>query len=155
LENNEQQTDLPEIIFFPASHIKRFTNYIIDVVVFSILVSIVVAFINPVYPLMQKIMAQQPIGLMDQLMINFLYGLYMSIMEAALKGKSIGKYITGTRAVNENGLPVNAQTAFARGLIRIIPFEQFSAISIPCLLWHDRWSNSVVIDEAKSVLPKM
>jgi uncharacterized RDD family membrane protein YckC len=155
LENNEPHIlEEPVINLVPANHLKRLANYLIDVIIFSILLSFLVAFADPVYPLMHKIMAKQPISLMDQLMISFVYGLYMSCMEAILKGKTIGKYITGTRAVTENGLPINAQTAFMRGLIRIIPFEQFSAISFPPRLWHDRWSNSFVVDEAKSTLSK-
>jgi uncharacterized RDD family membrane protein YckC len=158
LEN--QQEDLleePVIQLVPASLGKRLANYLIDVIFFSILLSFLMAFAAPVYPLMQKIIGGQPIDLKDQLMISFLYGLYMSAMEAILKGKTIAKYITGTRAVTADGLPVNSQTAFARGLIRIIPFEQLSALLmlfIPSRPWHDRWSNSFVVDEAKSVLSK-
>jgi uncharacterized RDD family membrane protein YckC len=155
LENKEKHLlEEPVIQLVPANFGKRFANYLIDVIVFSFLLSFLLMFAEPVYPLMQKIIAKQPIGLMDQLMISFLYGFYMSAMEAILKGKTIGKYITGTRAVAENGLPINAQSAFVRGLIRLIPFEQFSAISIPPRPWHDRWSKSFVVDESKSVLPK-
>ncbi|MEP6747643.1 MAG: RDD family protein [Bacteroidota bacterium] len=155
MENNEPHILEEQVInLVPANHLKRFANYLIDVIIFSILLTFLVAFADPVYPLMHKIMAKQPISLVDQLMISFVYGLYMSCMEAVLKGKSIGKYITGTRAVAENGRPVDARTAFMRGLIRIIPFEQFSAISMPARLWHDRWSSSFVVDEAKSILPK-
>jgi uncharacterized RDD family membrane protein YckC len=140
LENNEPHIlEEPVINLVPANHLKRLANYLSDVIIFSILLSFLVAFADPVYPLMHKIMAKQPISLMDQLMISFVYGLYMSCMEAILKGKTIGKYITGTRAVTENGFPINAQMAFIRGLVRIIPFEQFSAISFPPRLWHDRW----------------
>lgn len=99
-------------------------------------------------------MAKQPMNQMEQVMIIFLYGLYMSVVEALLKGKTVGKYITGTRAVTVTGFSINAKTAFTRGLIRIIPFEQFSILFNPSAPWHDKWSNSIVIDENKSVLPK-
>jgi uncharacterized RDD family membrane protein YckC len=155
LENTDQQIpEEPVIQLVPANLGKRLTNYLIDIIIFSFLVSFLLVLVAPVYPLAGKLMNKQPIGLMEQLMVSFLYGLYMSVMEAVLKGKTIGKYITGTRAVSKNGLPINAQTAFVRGLIRLIPFEQLSAISFPPYPWHDRWSKSIVIDETKSLLPK-
>ena len=158
LENTDLQTPgEPLIKLVPASIGKRLANYLIDIILFSFFISFLLIIAAPVYPLADKLMAKQPIGLSDQLMVSFVYGLYMSVMEAILKGKSIGKYITGTRAVTEKGLPISAQTAFVRGLVRIIPFEQLSAISLSLTTsypWHDRWSGSVVVDEASSALPK-
>jgi len=147
----------PLIKLVPANIGKRLANYIIDIVIFSFFISFLLILASPIYPLADRLMAKQPIGLGDQLMVSFVYGLYMSVMEAILKGKSIGKYITGTRVVTEKGLPISAQTAFVRGLVRIIPFEQLSAISLSLsnpYPWHDRWSGSVVVDEASSALPR-
>lgn len=156
MENNQPpQFEEPDIILVPANHLKRLANYIIDVTIFSIIFSFFIAFVNPGNAFMHKVLMQQPFTFMDEFPIIFSYGLYMSVMEALLKGKTIGKYITGTRAVTEDGHAIKSQTAFSRGIIRIIPFEQLSAISMPCRLWHDRWSNSFVVDEAKSVLPKI
>ena len=155
MENTDQQIpEEPVIQLVPANLGKRLINYLIDVIIFSFLVSFLLVLVAPAYPLASKLMNKQPIGLMDQLMVIFLYGLYMSVMEAVLKGKTIGKYITRTRAVSKNGLSINAQTAFVRGLIRLIPFEQLSAISFPPYPWHDRWSKSIVVDETKSLIPK-
>ncbi|MEP7280066.1 MAG: RDD family protein [Bacteroidota bacterium] len=155
MENNEQHLlEDPLLKLVPASLGKRLANYLIDVIIFSFLLSFILVVASPVYPLMQKIMAKQPIDFMDQLMISFLYGLFMSVQEAVLRGKTIAKYITGTRAVDTNGLPVNSQTAFLRGLIRIVPFEQFTALTTPGRPWHDRWSKTMVLDESKSVFQK-
>lgn len=158
MENTEQHLlSEPEVELVPASLLKRLANYLVDIVIFSFFVSFLIIFAKPVYPLADKLMAKQPIGFMDQLLVSFVYGLYMSVSEALLKGKSIGKFLTGTRAVDEAGYPVNSQTAFIRGLVRIIPFEQISAITLNFSApfpWHDRWSRSLVVDEAKSVLPK-
>ena len=142
----------------PTSWVKRLLNYFIDIIVFSILLSILLAAIAPVFPMAARWLQHKPgtgtAGLLDnpftfsdQLMISFTYGLYMSLLEAILKGKSIGKLITRTRAVDMHGQGIGSQAAFVRGLIRIIPFEQLSAISNPCLLWHDRWSGTVVVDD--------
>ena len=80
-------------------------------------------------------------------MISFLYGLYMSVTEAIFKGKTIGKLITKTRAFNLDGSSISSQTAFLRGLCRLVPFEQLSALGIPSCPWHDKWSDSIVADE--------
>jgi len=130
LENTEDHlTEAPVINLVPANIGKRFINYIVDIIVFSFLVAFVLAAASPVYPLMNKIMQQQPLSLADRFVIWFLYGLFMAVMEALLKGKTIGKYFTATRAVDENGLPVSSQSAFLRGLIRAIPIDQFTAIT--------------------------
>ncbi len=134
----------------PAGIGQRLANYLVDVIIFSVILTFLLVLAAPVYPLMQKIMAKEPFSIMDQLMVSFLYGLYMSVMETVLKGKTLGKYLTGTRAIQADGHRLNAQSAFKRGLIRIIPFEQFSAISFPPRPWHDRWSNTMVIDERKT-----
>ncbi|MEO6313778.1 MAG: RDD family protein [Chitinophagaceae bacterium] len=166
MENSEARLAQESLVqLVPASYGKRTVNYVVDFVLFGVAVSFLLIAIGPVYPLAAKIINKQPIGLGDQLVISFLYGLYMSVMEAALKGKTIGKFITGTRAVTTAGYPVSSQMAFMRGLIRMIPFpfEQVSALSFsieplalkPPAPWHDRWSKSMVIDELKSVLPKV
>ncbi len=160
----DQLKEEPGLLLVPASFRKRIANYVIDFFLFCIMASFLLMVLAPIYPLAGKIMNKQPIGLADQLLITFFYGFYMSAMEAFLKGKTIGKFVTGTRAVQYSGDAVSPQTAFMRGLIRMIPFpfEQISAFSssfeqmkwMPPSPWHDRWSKSLVIDETKSILPK-
>jgi uncharacterized RDD family membrane protein YckC len=67
-----------------------------------------------------------------------------------LKGKSFGKFITKTRAVNLDGINISLGTAFGRGFTRIVPFCALSAFGKPCNPWQDRWTNTIVIDEKKS-----
>ena len=74
------------------------------------------------------------------------------IEEGFLKGKTIGKMVTGTRAVNDDGTMITPQTAALRSIIRFVPFEPFSAFGTQP--WHDRWANTIVIDERKSTLPE-
>jgi uncharacterized RDD family membrane protein YckC len=165
LENKDlNTTEEPIAQLVPASYAKRMANYVIDYFLFGFIAFFVLIQIAPLYPLLDKIKKQQPIGLEESLLLQFFYGLFMSVTESVLKGKSVGKYITGTRAVEETGLPLASKTAFVRGLIRIIPFpfDQVSAFMfafdpfrlLPPYPWHDRWSKSIVVDEAKSLLPK-
>jgi uncharacterized RDD family membrane protein YckC len=46
-------------------------------------------------------------------------------MEAST-GKTVGKYVTGTQVLTEDGEQPSVGTIFIRTLCRIIPFEPFS-----------------------------
>ena len=81
-----------------------------------------------------------------------LFAIFMGLQEALFKGRSIGKFITQTKAVNIDGSTISAQTAFARGFSRIVPFEPFSAFGDGCNPWHDRWNNTMVIDIKESTI---
>jgi uncharacterized RDD family membrane protein YckC len=91
-------------------------------------------------------MAAKP-SIFAQLIALFFYGLYMSIVEGIFKGRSLGKLITRTKAVNEDGSDISFETAFKRGLSRIVPFEQFSILA--GRPWHDRWTKTQVVSTRK------
>ncbi|MFN8247910.1 MAG: RDD family protein [Ferruginibacter sp.] len=135
-----------------ASTGKRFANYLVDVIVFYILFFVVSIIIGLVSRSTLEAMSEDDggIGLLDRLISIVLYAVYMGIMEAVFKGKSIGKFITGTRAVNLDGTPISTGKAFARGFSRAVPFCVFSAFGNPCDPWQDRWTDTMVIDEKLS-----
>lgn len=74
-------------------------------------------------------------------------------IDLIFKGSSLGKLITGTRAVREDGSPITASEAFGRGFSRIVPFEAFSALGNNTWPWHDQWSHTYVVDIKDSTLP--
>ncbi|HXB09635.1 MAG TPA: RDD family protein [Puia sp.] len=78
---------------------------------------------------------------------------YYTVFEAATGGKTLGKFITRTRAVNADGTRLTIQTALLRNLCRLIPFEPFSAFGKPSYPWHDSLSKTLVVDETLSQLP--
>jgi uncharacterized RDD family membrane protein YckC len=145
----------PEYQIVQASGGKRFANYIIDLISFYVLLflaGIVIALINPVA--INSINEDDTgFNLLDRLLTLVLYGLYMFIIEAVFKGKSLGKLITGTRAVNEDGSNISAGTALLRGLSRAVPFNALSALGSPAYPWHDKWTKTYVIDERQSNRP--
>jgi uncharacterized RDD family membrane protein YckC len=73
--------------------------------------------------------------------INYL--IYYTICEKAFKGYTLGKLITGTRAIREDGNELTLKDALLRSLSRMVPFEAFSAFGgYP---WHDSWTKTRVI----------
>ena len=147
-------TDIETTHIVQAGTGKRFANYIIDVIVFYIVVfflGMVVAVIDPSLLLWMEA-TDAGTNLLSSLISLLLYGIIMGITEAITGGRSLGKLITGTRAVNADGSPVSMQTAFWRGLCRAVPFEAFSALGAPSYPWHDKWTNTYVIDIKQSVL---
>lgn len=130
---------------------KRFLNYLIDVLVFyalAFLTGIVIAIVSP--SIIDNMNDSSDFALLDRLITLLAYGTYMGIVEGLFKGKSIGKLITKTRAVNEDGTRIGWDKAFARGFSRAVPFCAFSAFGTPCNPWQDRWTSTMVIDERMS-----
>lgn len=71
------------------------------------------------------------------------YALYYSFCEKCFRGYTIGKYITGTRAIRNDGNELTILNAIHRSFSRFLPFEFLSGFSEKP--WHDNWTNTVVI----------
>lgn len=132
-----------------ASTGKRFLNYFIDsFLVFIILVigMFVYYFTNPTS--IDALDEQDNGSILDTIIYTIIYGILMGLYEWIFKGRTLGKLITGTKAVNEDGTTINFKTALLRGIIRCVPFEAFTAFGTR--MWHDEWSNTYVIDIKES-----
>lgn len=155
MESTQQDFLSHETNLEMASSGKRFGNYIIDMISFYIVFIVVfflIAILNP--GVADYVDDDSPAAdLLLRLVGMVFYGLYMGLVEGIFKGKTLGKLITGTRAVNEDGTPLSFATAFQRGFIRIIPFNPFSALGSPCYPWQDKWTHTYVVDVKKSILP--
>jgi len=72
---------------------------------------------------------------------NYLF--YYTLCEKLFRGYTLGKLITGTRAIREDDTELTFKDAFMRSLCRIVPFEVFSALGgFP---WHDTWTKTKVV----------
>ncbi|MFC0181634.1 RDD family protein [Pseudarcicella hirudinis] len=142
---NSQNELFEEVELTPASTVKRFINYLIDVILFYILMLVIGLSIALFIPSLIETMANIN-AFADRILTLVLFALYMSVTEAIFKGKSLGKLITGTRAVNLDGSEISLSTAFGRGFSRAVPLCVFSAFGNPCNPWQDRWTDTVVID---------
>ncbi|RYX87593.1 hypothetical protein EON73_01090 [bacterium] len=88
------------------------------------------------------------IGLIEERLIGFVfYGLIMFAIETAFRGKTLGKLITGTRAINIDGTDISMPKSLLRNFIRAVPFNALSALGSPSKPWHDSWSDTLVVDE--------
>ena len=78
------------------------------------------------------------------LMIGILnYTLYYTLCEKLFRGYTLGKVITGTRTIRQDGKELTFKDALLRSLSRLVPFELFSGFNT--LTWHDSWTDTMVI----------
>lgn len=144
------ESNMPEneILNKTASQGKRLANYLIDLIFFMIfsfifgaILGIVLAIVSP-----SSIFVFEQ----DNLLINYLLAIiagmiYYSILEATT-GRTIAKYITKTKVVNEEGVKPGFGTVLLRSLCRFIPLEPFSFLGSDHSGWHDKLSKTVVIE---------
>ncbi|MFN2439403.1 MAG: RDD family protein [Chitinophagaceae bacterium] len=78
------------------------------------------------------------------LIVTVNYLVYYTFSEKVFNGYTLGKLITGTRAVRQDGGELTFRDAFLRSASRLVPFEAFSALggNSP---WHDKWTKTMVI----------
>ena len=57
-------------------------------------------------------------------------------------GKSIGKFATQTRVIDEYGNKPQLNKIISRSFLRLIPFEAFSCMGENSRGWHDKWSDT-------------
>lgn len=71
------------------------------------------------------------------------YIIYYTLSEKLFKGYTLGKLVTGTRAIRQDGKELTFKDALLRSLSRCVPFEILSGFST--LTWHDSWTDTMVI----------
>ena len=139
-----------------ASQGQRFLNLLIDVLFMRFLLSkatgylfgYILAAVAPDF--LQKVAYEVSFGdrgwrfwMLSILLGYFNYLIYYSFCEKAFKGYTLGKLITGTRAIRDDGKELTFKDALLRTLSRIVPFEAFSGFGDRP--WHDSWTNTTVV----------
>lgn len=135
-----------EKLYATASKSKRFVNYLIDLVFFFLFMIVLVVVFESIG---FSYFTDESIGpIADRVISSIIMAIYYIILESSLNGKTIGKYITRTRAVTIDGKPMAMTNVVSRSFSRIVPFEAFSFLGDdPSKGWHDKWSGTKVIDE--------
>jgi uncharacterized RDD family membrane protein YckC len=151
----ENVLDGMDISLVQASSGKRFMNLLIDRVFFYLLWKFfMVRFTVTVISLFHIFIEDSTLFTIGIWLFVVIFDLLcLAIIESVTGGKTLGKYITRTLAINVDGTRIRPKTALFRSLSRIVPFEAFSALGNPCYPWHDRWTNTLVVDERSSQLP--
>lgn len=84
-----------------------------------------------------------------ELIFGIIITLIYFVTFEVLTQKSLGKLITKTKVVLEDGSKPAAKDIFLRSLCRFIPFEAFSFLGDKGRGWHDSISDTYVVDEIK------
>lgn len=131
-----------------ASTGQRFANYIIDLISFYVIWLGLVFTIVLIDPYNGFIASLDNVNtIVDRLITLIMFGFYIAIIEGISKGRTLGKVITGTRAVRYDNEPFTWADAFKRGFSRMVPFEQLSGFGGHP--WHDQWTDTRVIKVKK------
>ena len=152
--NLEQHLFTDEELFAhqEASTGQRFLNFFVDGLIMQYGLGLLTGFILVyVFVAIDEDMAYSFFS--DENSVNFLlstylisivnYLMYYTFCEKLFKGYTLGKLITGTKAIRTDGQELTLRDAFLRTLSRCVPFEPFSALGNSP--WHDRWTNTMVV----------
>jgi uncharacterized RDD family membrane protein YckC len=132
-----------------ATRWQRFVNWLIDNLLMRFALSQLTSLL--VVYLLQTFSPEYIVSLSENpwklLLIGYIiyvvnYVLYYTVCEKAFKGYTLGKLVSGTRAIRTDGKELTFRDALLRSLSRLVPFEVFSGFGDP---WHDTWTNTWVI----------
>lgn len=127
----------------------RFVNYIIDIICYYLLIFIIIfvmSFFARIYE------SDLIIGfLVDFINGRFIFYIFSYLMlflyyyssELFLNGRTIGKYVTGTKAVTILGGKLSNSVLLKRTFSRLVPFDGLSFFGTNG--WHDSWSDTRVV----------
>ena len=128
---------------------QRFANFIVDIIVAYLFALIVIIIVMAMIPSLayaaQENSDSAGFKIIDRLTTSILIALFYTLIEGFTKGKTLGKAITKTKAVREDGNPFTWKDAFARSFARIVPFDPLSGLSGHP--WHDKWTKTIVVKD--------
>jgi len=134
-----------KVNFKDASKGLRFANLIIDYFGYFVVSAVIGA-------LMVLVLGEDSLVHLENsnFLVEYFFGsiviiLYYVTCEHLFKGKTLGKLITRTRAINIDGSRMTLKTILLRTLSRIVPFEAFSFLGDTSEGWHDKWTDTRVI----------
>jgi len=138
-----------------ASKSKRFANYVIDRIVFygiiivlGILAVLIASLLGSESVLNFLDSLENVNSLVDRLITTIIFIILYMIIEG-LTQRTVGKLITRTKVVMENGEKPPFETIVVRSLCRMIPFNAFSFLGSIPRGWHDTISKTFVVDVQK------
>ncbi|MEO8147201.1 MAG: RDD family protein [Bacteroidia bacterium] len=141
-EKLEQAEDYTE----PASSGKRFANYIIDLIVWYLIAMVFMGVI--IYSTEDQSLLEDKAF---SYIVTFMALLSYYIFFESLTSQTIGKMITKTKVINEQGGKPTFMQIVGRSFARLIPFEAFSFLRGGSG-WHDTLPGTKVVNtESKKI----
>jgi uncharacterized RDD family membrane protein YckC len=146
-ENNRKQFQVTDDLL--ASHAQRFLNLLMDYIgqlfLFIIAFGIVgaIAQMNGNKEFLLNFAKNDIAQYTFAACVSLFYYNVFEIFSA----RTLGKLITQTIVVDENGEKPHHETILIRSLCRLIPFEVLSFIGMPARGWHDSISKTYVVNK--------
>lgn len=145
MENQKQFTVTEELY---ATHSQRFLNWLADMVIQVLLLFVILVFIMAIAETNGNKALQQYIVNMNtvaQYTVSAVILLvYYNVFEIFFS-RTVGKFITNTIVVDENGDAPGYEMIMVRSLCRLIPLYGISLLGIPPRGWHDSISKTYVV----------
>ena len=137
-----------EVITNMTSQGKRFLNYLLDMVFIMIFIFIFAIIVGIVLALVAH-SSLSDLGddtKLVEYIISFMGICIYYVIFEAITGRSIAKYITKTKVVNEIGEKPTFNMILVRTICRFIPFEAISILFNDGSCWHDSISKTKVVN---------
>lgn len=126
---------------------RRFFNWVLDYIAILVIV-MVMAIVAVIAGGEGVVRWMDGMGALQELLLRIAVLLTYYIVMEGMFGLTIGKLITGTRVVDEQGGPPTWRQAVLRSLARLIPFEPFSVLfgdDGVARGWHDSLPRTRVV----------
>jgi uncharacterized RDD family membrane protein YckC len=127
-----------------VSKLKRLVNFLIDSLIIGILSIVVFYILSYVFiklNLLSSIGEREIISI--DIFLLIIAFMYYFISESML-GRTVGKYITGTKLVNAKGDIPSVLSIFLRTIIRLIPLDSITYL-FDSVVWHDKYSSTYLV----------
>lgn len=151
----------PNFIVTPDLHTSksnRFINYIIDLIVilalvlglFFLVIYLCYTFLDDDRFIDNFIDDIENVNsFVERIVSSAILAICYFATETLLKGRSVGKFVTKTKVVLQDGSNPSTIDYLKRSFSRIIPFEAFSFLGAEGRGWHDTISKTYVVDIEK------
>lgn len=125
----------------PVGHGLRFANLVVDYIVYMALSALLGAVVAAVWGEdgVRVLVSLPRYALGAGVLLTYYIGL------EGLTGRTVGKWVTGTRVVNAEGTRPSFGQILGRSFARLIPFEPFSFLGRPARGWHDSLPKTYVV----------